>query len=76
MLFAPDVPPLYRAVLAPPACAITNSMACRVFRGVRLGIINDQHVISLLQLGDISNPNTSRRVSVEVYSVQLDTSSK
>jgi hypothetical protein len=47
MLVAPGVPAVYHATLAIPNLALENSMACRVFRAVKLGHIKDIQVVSL-----------------------------
>ena len=35
------VPPVYKAMFSVPNIALESAMACRVFRGIRLGLIND-----------------------------------
>ena len=41
MLFAP-VPPVYQGMFTVPNVALESAMACRVFRGVRLGLIKEK----------------------------------
>lgn len=50
MVYSPSIPPVYRAVLGPSTVAIVNTMACRIFRGVRLGMIKDRHVTSVFAM--------------------------
>jgi len=38
---SPNIPPAYHAMLSIPNLALENSMACRVFRAVKLGFIKD-----------------------------------
>ena len=41
MVWAP-VPPVYQAMFTAPNIALESAMACRVFRGVRLGLIKEK----------------------------------
>jgi len=41
MVLAPGVPAVYHAMFTIPNIALENSMACRVFRAVKLGLIKD-----------------------------------
>jgi len=41
MVLSPSIPPVYRAMFSVPNIALENSMACRVFRAVKLGLIKD-----------------------------------
>jgi hypothetical protein len=41
MLLVPGVPVISRMMLAMPSHALANTMACRVYRAVKLGFIED-----------------------------------
>ena len=41
MIVAPGLPPVYHAIMAIPNLALESSMACRVFRHVKLGFVKD-----------------------------------
>ena len=41
MILAPGVPAVYRAILVVPNIALENSMACRVYRAIKLGLVKD-----------------------------------
>ena len=41
MLLVPGVPAISRIMLAMPSHALANAMACRVYRAVKLGLIED-----------------------------------
>jgi hypothetical protein len=41
MLLVPGVPAISRAMLSVPSLALANAMACRVYRAVKLGLIED-----------------------------------
>ena len=57
MIFAP-VAPVYQAMFTSPNMALESAMACRVFRGVRLGLIKDSttHDVGTLRLTQRSHP--------------------
>jgi len=48
LVFTPNIPPFYRALLAVPSVTFPSIMACRVFRDTRLGFIQDAHPTSFL----------------------------
>ena len=39
MMLAPGIPTVYRAILVVPDIALENSMACRVYRAIKLGLV-------------------------------------
>lgn len=41
MILSPSLPPMYRAMFAIPNLAVLNSMACRVYRRIRFGLIQE-----------------------------------
>jgi hypothetical protein len=41
MLLVPDVPAISRVILSTPTLALANAMGCRVYRAVKLGLIQD-----------------------------------
>ncbi|KAI0795924.1 hypothetical protein C8Q75DRAFT_711126 [Abortiporus biennis] len=43
IILAPSVPPVLRAMFSIPNVALQNAMACRVYRQLKLGIIQDLH---------------------------------
>ncbi|KIM82763.1 hypothetical protein PILCRDRAFT_70458 [Piloderma croceum F 1598] len=59
MLISPSVPVLYRPILSIPNLALENTMACRVHRAVKLGLIKNfsgtQFEISTLSSGTRDN---------------------
>jgi hypothetical protein len=55
------VPPVYKAMFSVPNIALESAMACRVFRGVKLGRIvdnNTTHNHTTLQIRKHSHPTT------------------
>lgn len=48
LVFLPNIPPFYRALLAVPSVTLPSVMACRVFRDTRLEFIQDSHSSSFL----------------------------
>jgi hypothetical protein len=48
LVFTPNIPPFYRALLSVPSVTFPSIMACRVFRDTRLGFIQDAHPTSFL----------------------------
>lgn len=49
MILSPSIPPVYRAMFTIPNVAIENAMACKVFRDIKLGIIQTQGTFSTFQ---------------------------
>ena len=43
MLQVSSIPHMYQSILAIPNIALENTMACRVYRAVKLGFIRDYH---------------------------------
>jgi hypothetical protein len=41
ILFLVPAPQIYKTAFVPPRLALDSAMACRVFRGLKLGLIND-----------------------------------
>jgi len=46
VILSPSVPPVLRATLVVPNIALSNVMACRVFRHVKLGLIKDIYTLT------------------------------
>ncbi|KAI0072615.1 hypothetical protein K474DRAFT_1678508 [Panus rudis PR-1116 ss-1] len=42
VILAPSVPPVFRAMFAIPNFSLQNAMACRVYRLLKLGLLNDR----------------------------------
>jgi hypothetical protein len=47
ILLAPNIAPVYQAMLLVPNIALENAMACRVYRAVKLGFIKNPQNTSL-----------------------------
>jgi hypothetical protein len=55
------VPPVYKAMFSVPNIALESAMACRVFRGIKLGRIVDNNIThdhTTLQIPKRSHPTT------------------
>jgi hypothetical protein len=60
MLLAPDIPSVYHAMFSVPNLALENAMACRVYRAVKLGFINNhQNAPFEMTLRSLSAPDES-----------------
>jgi hypothetical protein len=57
MVLVPSVPTTYHAILFGPNVALASAMACRVFRGLRTGVIDDNITFKFDEL------ETSRKTS-------------
>ena len=42
VILTPSIPPVYRAMFSIPNVALQNAMACRVFRQIKLGLLNER----------------------------------
>ena len=64
--FIPSVPPAFRASGAIPLAAITSSMACRVYRKLKLGLLDqegaDVMLTTCVQLPPLTDMLTTKDV--------------
>jgi hypothetical protein len=60
MILTPSVPPILRAMFSIPNIAITNAMACRVYRNIRFGRMQDKPTIP-------SSGSTSKSGSMPLF---------
>ena len=71
MLLVPGVPATSRVMLSVPSLALANAMGCRVYRAVKLGLIEDtpsSHSLKTLQF------NPAPRQSDREFSFERPTS--
>ena len=59
VILTPSVPPIIRAMFTVPNVMLTNAMACRVFRLLKLGVISDASNGSHPEFGGIISTRTS-----------------
>ena len=61
VILTPSVPPIIRAMFTVPNVALQNTMACRVYRLLKLGIIRDDTLPLALSSGSFELPYIARR---------------
>ena len=61
VILTPSVPPIIRAMFTVPNVALQNTMACRVYRLLKLGIIRDDAVPLALCSGSFELPYVAKR---------------
>ena len=47
VILTPSVPPIIRAMFTVPNVALQNTMACRVYRLLKLGVIRDDTEVTM-----------------------------
>ncbi|KAJ6454685.1 hypothetical protein C8R45DRAFT_1056778 [Mycena sanguinolenta] len=72
----PRLPPVYRAMLAIPAAALDNTMACLVFRRIKFGLVSSDGTLQIPTIGLPSHFHAAtnpRSVSLQFHHTDFTT---
>ncbi|KAH7910122.1 hypothetical protein BJ138DRAFT_1009500 [Hygrophoropsis aurantiaca] len=73
MILLPTTPPVFQAMFTIPSVALESSMACRVFRSVKLGVIMDSPTTMVTEDSSVTFRPRPRQQSNSVITYPLQT---